>query len=112
LSQPTWKIGTGAVREEAENARHQHLKHNIEVTNASMSSYEHFFYLDNMYEREKAEVERCKADLDLQLSESTKTLEALRAEYNTLKAIGDVLAGSDEAVRRSRRRRFFVACSK
>jgi hypothetical protein len=75
--------------EEAENARHQHLKNmaHIEVTNASMSSDERLFHLNDMYEREKAEGERRKADLDLQLSESTKTLEALRAEYNTLKAM-------------------------
>lgn len=75
--------------EEAENARHQHLKNmaHIEVTNASMSSDERLFHLNDMYEREKKEAERRKADLELQLSESTKTLEALRAEFNTLKAL-------------------------
>lgn len=75
--------------EEAESARHQHLRRlaHIEVTNASMSSDQRLFHLNDVYKREKAGADRRKADFDLQLSESSKTLEALKAEYGTFQAL-------------------------
>jgi len=70
---------------EAEEARMKHFqrKAEIEVANARMSSEQRLFHLNEMYSKEKAELNRKKTNHELQLSEGTKTLAALKADLST-----------------------------